>query len=191
MAGLYNAKHNKEQNKIGIKKGIAYFICFGILIVISVFIQTTIFSVFETVPMLTFAISCAIGFLCGEKVGAVAGLFSGAVIDILGNTGVWFSPLLYMFCGYICGALVGWFLSENLPSFLVYATVAGAIKEIYTVILYGLFSESFRLFEIIMKLVIPEFLTYLLCILPAYGAVFVIHTLIKGKNKKQNYQFKS
>ena len=138
--------------------------------------------------MLTFAVSCAIGFLCGDKAGAVAGLFAGVITDALGGAGISFSPLLYMLCGYLCGALVGWLLSENLPSFLIYAAVAGLMREVYTVILYGLYSEDFHLWKIITQLLLPEFLAYFICVIPAYGAVLGIRSIVmkreKGKKRK-------
>jgi LytS/YehU family sensor histidine kinase len=133
---------------------------------------------------LTLALACAIGFIVGDKAGALAGLFGGIAVSYLGGAGFSFTPIVYVVCGYFCGALVGWFLSKNLPSFIFYGALAGIIREIFTVIYYGLFSSEFDLWKILTKTVFPEYCAYIVCIIPAYGIVLGIFTLFKGKDKK-------
>ena len=82
--------------------------------------------------MFTFVLVCAVGFVYGEKSGAIFGLVGGILIDALGFSGVMISTILYTVLGYLCGRIVGWFLSKNLPSFAVYALIAGIIKGIFT-----------------------------------------------------------
>lgn len=189
MPGLYKVGRSGSEDRISAKKIVLYVICFGFLLLISTVLQTTCLSVFGIVPGLTFALTCAIGFICGDKAGAIFGILAGFSIDFMGNAGISLSPLLYMFCGYLCGAAIGWFLSRNLPSFVVYSVIAGVLKEIFVLICYGLFSEEFGLGNLIVNLLLPDYFAYLICILPAYGAVFGIHTLIKGKNKRKKQRF--
>jgi rod shape-determining protein MreD len=122
---------------------------------------------------------CAVGFIRGEKSGAILGLFGGILVDCLGGSGFSLSPVLYTLCGYLCGALVGWFLSTNLPSFIVFSAIAGALREIFTVIQYGLLSEDFSLWQVIKSPIIPEYFAYILCVVPAYLAVLGICKLFK------------
>jgi rod shape-determining protein MreD len=145
----------------------------------------TCLSFFGSVPALTFALVCGVGFIFGEKAGAVCGVLSGILIDLMGSTGFSFSPIVFMLCGYCCGAFVGWFLSKNLPSFLIYAALAGVFKEIFTFVYFGLFSTDISLWKIFINVVIPEYFAYLICVLPAYGAVLGIYCLFKGKDKKR------
>ena len=105
---------------------------------------------------------------------------------IFGNYGFSFSPIIFMLCGYCCGAFVGWFLSKNLPSFVIFAALAGIFKEIFTFVYFGLFSTEFSLWKIFTSVVIPEYFAYLICVLPAYGAIFGVYRLIKGKDKKKS-----
>jgi hypothetical protein len=119
----------------------------------------------------------------------VWGIVGGLAVDMLGNTGISFSPLLYMLCGYLCGALMGWFLSRNLPSFIIFAAIAGLLKETYTVICFGLLSKSFPLIEIITKILVPEYFAYIICIFPAYGVVWGIDTLIRTGDKRRRSGF--
>jgi hypothetical protein len=164
----------------------AYTVSLALLLFIAAVLQTTCLSFFDKAPALTLACVCAIGFIFGEKYGAVWGIAGGALTDILGGVGFSFSPVVYMLCGYFCGALVGWLLSKNLPSFIVFSATAGVIREISTLAYYGLFSNGFSPFKIFAGVILPEYLAYILCILPAYFAVLAIFSLFKGKDKREN-----
>lgn len=185
MFGNRSFEYGDQKEKMSIKQIVIYSACFAVLIFISAILQVTCLSFFESVPNLTLALVCAIGFVFGEKTGAVCGVVSGVFIDILGNVGFSFSPIVFMICGYCCGAFVGWFLSKNLPSFIVYAALAGVFKEIFTFVYFGIFSTNFSLWKILKSVVIPEYFAYMLCAIPAYGAIFGIFSLIKGKNKRR------
>ena len=119
----------------------------------------------------------------------MAGIYAGVLMIALGGVGASLSPVLYVFCGYLCGAFVGWFLSKNLPSFIIYSAISGILLEISTVIYYGLFSQSFSLWQLTVKLLIPEYFAFILCVIPAYALVFGIHTLFKGKDKRKRINF--
>ena len=171
--------------RVSLLKTVIYSVCLGILIFASAILQTTCLKLFGKVPALTFALVCAIGFIFGERAGGIAGLLTGILTDIIGSFGFSFSPIVFMLCGYCCGVFVGWFLSKNLPSFLIYAAIAGVIREIFTVVYFGLFSQSFSLWNIVVNVAVPEYFAYILCILPAYFAILGIFCLFKGKDVKE------
>ena len=179
----------KNSGSKKIYKILIYFVCFALLILFSAVMQTTCLTVFGKTPAVTFAVICAIGFIMGDKAGAVAGLFAGVCVDMLGFSGLSFSPVIYMLCGYDCGAFVGWFLSRNLPSFLVYAAIMGIIKELGTAVSYGLIAEDLNIGNMITKLLIPEYFAYLIFVLPSYGAVYGIYWLFKGKEKREKHSY--
>ena len=171
------------RNRYITKRDIFTYASLAVLIFISAVLQTSCLTFFKMSAALTLATVCAVGFLGGDKVGAVTGICGGILVDILGGTGFSLNPILYMLCGYLCGAIVGWFLSENLPSFLVFSALAGVIREIFTVIHYGLVSPDFSLGKILIKPVLLEYLAYILCVVPAYLAVKGIYFLFR---KRQN-----
>lgn len=175
---------NEGAEKLKVWQIAVYSVLFLALIFICSILQTTCLSVLGMTPALTLALVCAIGFIAGEKMGAIFGIAGGIIVDILGSTGFTFSPVIYMLCGYFCGTLVGWFLSQNLPSFLVYGAIAGVFRELFTFLYFILFSREFSLLDIFVKVAIPEYLAYLICILPAYFAVLAIFSLFKGKDKR-------
>lgn len=187
MARFYSGGQSRSGNRLSFKKYIAYFGIFSVLLFLSALLQTTCLSFFGCVPRLTLALSCAIGFLCGEKVGAIMGIFAGVITDVLGGTGAYLSPILFLLCAYLCGALVGWFLSANLPSFLVYSLFVGLAGAIFTVFSCGLFSQDFHLGNIFIKTLVPEFFAFLLCVIPSYGIVFAIRSLVCRKDNKGKY----
>ena len=175
---------NEGAEKLKIWQIAVYSVIFLALIFICSIMQTTCLSFLGKAPALTLAIVCAIGFIAGEKMGAVFGIAGGIIVDILGSTGFSFSPVVYMLCGYFCGALVGWFLSQNLPSFTVYGAIAGILREIFTLAYFLLFSKELSLLDVFLNVIVPEYLAYLICILPAYFAVLAIFSLFKGKDKR-------
>ena len=178
-------EYGDQKEKMNIKQIVIYSACFTVLIFISAVLQVTCLSFFGSVPNLTFALVCAIGFVFGEKAGAISGVISGVFIDLIGSVEFSFSPIVFMICGYCCGAFVGWFLSKNLPSFLVYAAIAGVFKEIFTFVYFYLFSTDFSILKIFTSVVIPEYFAYYVCVIPAYGMVFGIFSLFKGKDKRR------
>lgn len=186
MARIKDSNSNEIFN---VKSIVAYTLVFSVLIFFMTVLQTTCLSLFGSTPALTFSIVCAIGFIFGRKAGSISGVYAGTLMGILGGIGSSLAPLLYTFCGYLCGAMVGWFLSKNLPSFMIYSVIAGFLLEISTVIYYGLFSESFSLGQIVTKVLIPEYFAFLVCAIPAYALTFGIYTLFKGKDKRKRRNF--
>ena len=169
---------------MSVKRVVAYSIFLTALIILTSFTQTIGVKLFGAIPAITLAVVCAIGFVLGERFGAIFGIFSGIILDYISSEGISFTPILYMLCGYLCGAAVGWFLSKNFPSFLVYGAIVGVIREIFTLTYIGLFSKNFTFSDIVLKILIPEYFAYIVCIIPAYFAVLGIYLLFKGKDSR-------
>ena len=184
MAVNNGNSRSEREKKIKPWQFVAYSLSIGALVIACSILQSTCITVFDKVPPLTLALICAVGFIMGEKWGAIWGIVGGVMVLLLGNGGFSFAPIVYMLCGYFCGALVGWFLSKNLPSFIAYALIAGVINEIFTVAYFGLFSRDISVLRLIFGTIIPEYFAYLLCILPAYFAVLAVFSLFKGKDKR-------
>ncbi len=176
---------NRGNNRKKPQRTVIYILFFSVILFFSAIFQTTCLTFFGKTADMTLAFVCAIGFIAGERAGCISGLASGILISYIGITGISFAPIIYVICGYFCGAMVGWFLSQNLPSFILYSIIAGIVKEIFTVIYFGLFSNSFDLWQIFIKITVPEFFAYLVCVIPAYGIILGIFTLFKGKDERE------
>ena len=170
--------------ELGARRIIIYSVCLTVMTVFATFLQISGIEFFGSVPSFTLALICAIGFILGDKFGAIFGLVAGFFIDLLSGFGFSLIPIMYFLCGYLCGRLKGTFLSSNFPSFLLYGALAGVLREIFTFIYYGLNSENFELSGLFTKVIIPEYFAYIVCMIPAYFAVFGIYLLFRGKENR-------
>lgn len=88
-------------------------------------------------PALGLLFSMAVGFIHGEREGGVTGLLAGWLSDATsggGDTGgIMLLPLLYFLCGYLSGTVGKRKLAHNLPSFMVFSAVGGALKCLLSV----------------------------------------------------------
>ncbi|MBR2334792.1 MAG: hypothetical protein IKA62_01035 [Clostridia bacterium] len=185
--GKMNVYMNKGRygERINIKKLVLYYLPLIFLLFLGAVAETSGLKMFRASPALTFMFVCAIGFVFGERSGAIFGIIGGVFIDALGFSGFLISPVLYMLSGYLCGRLVGWFLSKNLPSFMVYGLIAGAVKGIFTLFVIGVVSTEFDLLHILSKITVPEYFATVLCIFPVYLISAGIYRIFRGKDKKE------
>ncbi len=147
--------------------------------------QCTNISLFGITPDVTFALVCAIGFVAGERYGALFGLFGGVLVMALGSSGISFAPVMLTLCGYLCGAVPNVFLRRNFLSYLVYCAIMGGIHMIFTVIYFIMLSGSYEIWSALGRLILPEFFGAAVCMIPSYGIILGIFKLFKGKKKDQ------
>lgn len=122
-------------------------------------LQTTFFArvrLFGAVPDLCFAALIIVSFFCGKEVGAITGIAVGFAADALGSVGISLLPVLYLFCGYVCGYFTR---AIRQKGFLAYLTVLGAaiparmaITFIYICINYS----TIHLLELMVHILLPE-----------------------------------
>ncbi len=160
-----------------------YILFFSLMLVFAAVLQCADIVLFGVVPDMCFALVCAIGFVLGEKYGAIFGLVGGILVWALGSGGVSLSPMLYAICGYICGALPKVILRRNFLSYLVYTAMMGAIHLLFTFVYFIMLSSSYEIWGAFGRLIIPEFISCVIFMIVAYGAVKLIYTLFKEKKK--------
>ena len=161
-----------------------YSLIYLALIFVLAILQSSDLKLFGQIPDILLALICAIGFISGAGYGAVFGLIAGMTVELLSSTGFTLTPILYLICGYFCGVLINRFLSPNFLSFIVFGALAGIVREIFTLVYFGLISEKMSLWNLIGDVIIGEYLAYLLCLIPAYFTVLTVHLLFKGKDDK-------
>ena len=183
----YGKKMRRYGNntRVDIKRLVVYYVCLLILVLLLSVLEISKIRLFGVSIAPVFCACCAIGFIFGEKSGAIFGLISGLLVDALGISGFSLNPILFTLCGYLCGSLVGWFLSINLPSFMLYAAACGVVKEIFTIIFFGLISTEFDIIYILSNIVLPDFFAFALSVLPIYYVTLGIYFLFRGKDKKE------
>ncbi len=176
---------SRYSERINIKKLVLYYIPLVFLLFFGAVAESSGLEMFGASPALAFIFVCAIGFVFGERSGAIFGIIGGVLIDSLGFSGFMISPVLYMISGYLCGRLVGWFLSKNLPSFMVYGLIVGIVKGIFTLFVIGIISTEFDLFYILAKITVPEYFATMICVLPVYLISVGVYRVFRGKDKKE------
>ncbi|MBE6535264.1 MAG: hypothetical protein E7677_01390 [Ruminococcaceae bacterium] len=160
-----------------------YFIILTVLAFIIAILQTSNINIFGQTADALLALVCSVGFIFGASFGAMFGLLAGIIIVLLGAYGFTLTPILYVLCGYLCGALLEKFLSSNFVSFLIFGALAGILREFFTMIYFGLNSSSFNFGQLITDVIIGEYFAYALCLIPLYFTVLGIYLLFKGKDE--------
>ena len=162
---------------------VLYILFFSIFMLFAAVFQCADISFFDTKPDFCFALVCAIGFILGERYGAIFGLSGGVLIWALGSGGVSLSPILFALCGYLSGALPGVILRRNFLSYLVHTLIMGGIHLLFTLIYIIMLSNSYEIWGAFAGSAIPEFILCVIFMTVAYGAVKLIYTLFKGKKE--------
>lgn len=179
MASIDNRK-----NETSLLGHILYSAFFTALILSCAILQCSGIKLFGVLPDITFGMVCAIGFVAKEKYGGIFGLCGGVLIMSLGSSGISLAPILFTFCGYLCGALPKIVLRRNFYSYLIFAPLMSAIHVFFTFIYYVMISKSSLIWKAFGRLVIPEFFSCIICMIPAYFAVLGVYALFKGKNNR-------
>lgn len=173
----------RKKGRLAPKAHALIILCFSILLIFAAAFQCADIKILGALPDFCFTLICAIGFIAGERYGAIYGLCGGVLIWALGSGGISLSPLLYALCGYLCGALPSVILRRNFLSYLVYTAMMGGIHLIFTLIYFIMLSGSYEMWQTYAKMIIPEFILCVIFMTVAYGAVKLIYTLLKGKKK--------
>lgn len=173
----------RKKSEISAVSHVFYSVFFTVLLIFMAILQCSDITFFGIVPDLTFAAVCAVGFIAGERYGGIFGLVGGVLIWALGSSGISLSPILFTFCGYLCGALPRVILRRNFLSYLVFTPIMGAIHILFTLIYFIMLSESYDIWGVFGKRIIPEFFSCIIFMTTAYGAVKIIYMLFKGKKK--------
>jgi len=173
----------RKKGKIAPRTHALYILCFGIMLIFAAAFQCADIKIFGTVPNFCFSLVCAIGFIAGERYGAIFGLSGGMLIWAIGSGGISLAPILYSLCGYLCGALPNVILRRNFLSYLVYTAMMGGIHLLFTLIYFIMLSGSYEIWQAFARMIIPEFVLCVIFMTVSFGAVKLIYTLFKGKKK--------
>ncbi len=163
------------------------FLKIGIIAIILLFcvaFQVRLPKIFGATPALCLGLICAVGFIFGKNGGAVAGIAGGFLCDCVGGLGFSFSVLFFMLCGYLCGALIGTFLSENFPSFLIYGLMVGVVRECLNFAYIMVFSSSFSPMRTVIYVLLPDLAAFALTLPFVYFFVLVIKKLTDKLQKE-------
>ena len=172
-----------RKDKLSILSHIAISIASVIILFVAVILQCADIRIMGRIPDFTFALVCAIGFVARERYGAIFGLLGGVLVMALGGSGISLAPVCFTLCAYLSGVLPNIILRRNFLSYLIFCAMLGGIHTFFSLVYYVMISESSEIWNVIGRMMIPDFITTVICMIPAYFAVLGIYTLFKGKTQ--------
>lgn len=120
----------------------------------SVFARLTIFG---GVPDLCYLTLLLIAYFCGKETGAVTGIAAGFAVEALCSQGISLLPVVYLFCGYLCGYFTRAITQKQLVPFFTVAAVALPVRLAVTLVYICLTYDQIHLLNILLKTLLPQF----------------------------------
>lgn len=165
---------------------------YGVLLFIFAVAQVTFFTkinILGATPDILLASIVALAMFEEHKVSTICGIIAGFFYYALGG----FTLPLYMifsfFCGYVLWGVSAHAFGKNYPSFLALSALTFLAKALYNVLEASFLANSFNVFNVITKTVIPEFISSMLfCSIPYILLVLPINLLNKKSKRRVIYK---
>lgn len=164
----------------------------AILILLNFLLETSVFSHFQlagVVPQLTLILTCAFGFMRGEKEGMVIGFFCGLLQDVCFGTFLGFYALLYLYIGYLNGKFSRIFYPEDIKLPLALIILSNLSYGLLCYILLFLLRGKLDFPYYFTGVILPEVLYTILATVFVYPAVLGINRLLESHEKRREQKF--
>ena len=138
---------------------IAYTVCISLLVLILSVAQVTVcarLSIFGATPDLMICTVLCVAFFAGRYAGAITGIGAGFFIEAMGSVGISLLPLFYFLLGYVAGHYARTVYPKRYTVYWFYLLIAVLYRALITVIYVSLNYETFRLLEVVTKILLPE-----------------------------------
>ena len=162
--------------------------CMGVLIVLTVFAQCSLFQYFAVAsirPNLLLILTVSFALMRGQKSGMLTGFFSGLCMDIFFPGTIGFQALIYMWIGYICGCFYRYFYDDDIKTPLLLVSAAdlayGFYQYVFTFLLRGRIHFLFYL----RRIMIPEMLYTIVMTLLTYGLLYRLNRLLSKTDRRR------
>lgn len=140
---------------------------------------------FGAVPDITLGAMCGILMLDNKRAAAVCAVCAGYFIDALGAVPPSFSPLFYLLCVVILGAIS----DKIMQSFLSYAVLlvpTVLLRAAFTFVNMWIYMKAFPAISVLWTVLLPEMLSTFVFCLPVY---FVIKLCVLPIEAKGHFKF--
>lgn len=164
----------------------------AIFILVNFLLETSVFSHFRmagVVPQLTLILTCAFGFMRGEKEGMVIGFFCGLLQDICFGTFLGFYALLYLYVGYLNGKFSRIFYPEDIKLPLVLILLSNLTYDLLCYCLLFLLRGKLDFPYYFTGVILPEMLYTILATVIVYPAVLLLNGLLEAHEKRREQKF--
>lgn len=140
-------------------KAIKFIFTETALFLIMIVLQTTLFArfkLFGVIPDLCFLTLILISYFCGREVGAITGIAAGFAVEALGSVGISLLPVLYLFCGYVCGHFTRAIYPKRILSYLTVTAVAVPARMAITFVYICINYSTIHIPELLLRILLPE-----------------------------------
>lgn len=140
-------------------KAVNYILTESVLFLLAIVLQTTLFArmrIFGAIPDLCFLTLILISYFCGREVGAITGIAAGFAVEALGSVGISLLPVLYLFCGYVCGHFTRAVYPKRIFSYLTVAAVAIPVRMAITFVYVCINYSTIHIPELLLHILLPE-----------------------------------
>ena len=140
-------------------KIVAYTVCISLLVLLVSVMQVSVFSrfsIFGATPDLVICTVLCVSFFVGRYAGAITGIGAGFFIEAMGSVGISLLPLFYFFLGYLAGHYARVTHSKRYTAYLLYLLLTVIFRMIITLTYIVITYESFRFWEVFVKILLPE-----------------------------------
>ena len=158
----------------------------ALIIFINFILQTTLFPLFAVqgiFPNTALIIVTSYALLRGSKEGAIAGVFTGLLMDIFFSTMIGFYSLLYPAIGYLFGRSQRNFYRENYLLPVIFCTVSTVIFQAVLYVTGFLFRGEGNILYFLFSVLLPEIVYTAVITVPLYRILFAINEWMELKEK--------
>ena len=145
-----------SQNRV---RALKFVLTEVILFFTVIILQTTFFArvrLFGAVPDLCFVTLILVSYFCGREVGAITGIAAGFAVEALGSTGISILPVIYLFCGYVCGHFTRAILPKRFTAYLTVLAAAIPVRMAITFVYVCINYSTIHLLDILSHMILPE-----------------------------------
>lgn len=161
---------------------------YGTALFLLAIMQTSFFSrvnIFGATPDLLLGAVLTLAMHEDHKASAVCGIISGFFYCALGATTYPIYILFSFLCGYMLWSVSERVFGKNYISFLSLAIFTYGAKALFNIVEQSLSAHSFNVFQTIIHVALPEFLSSMLFCSISYGIFYNICRVINKKSKSR------
>ncbi len=167
-------------------------IVMGILLIVTVIAQCSLFQVFAIAsikPNLLVILTASFALMCGRKTGMYTGFFGGLLMDLLYPGTIGFNALIYMWIGYLCGYFYRIFYDDDIKTPLLLCSISNLAYGLYCYAFTFLMRGRIHLLFYLHRIIIPEVVYTLLITLVVYRLIYRINQWLSKSDKRSMDRF--
>ncbi len=159
----------------------------GILIIVTVLLQCSVFQIFEIAsikPNLMVILAVSFGLMRGRLSGLLVGFAGGLIMDLFYPGQIGINALLYMWIGYASGYCYRIFYDDDIKTPLLLVTAGDLFYSISRYILTFLLRGRIHVLFYLRRIIIPELLYTIIATLVVYHLLYRINLRLNKSDKR-------